>query len=174
MSDGSSDVDDRRWIRPVHDGYVCDGIGTVAHPGFPLNLLLVLVGIEPALTETRYGLGQLCSSLALKVMNDRSPYNYLTPIYIEWAMIGIMLGIYIYIPETPYWCANHGEHERGRAIVERLNGGIDGYDVDFHYDLIRKTVEKEKSFQKQIDGDSNGFLQELANVKEVFVGINGV
>jgi len=107
-------------------------------------------------------------------MNDKSPYNYLTPIYIEWAMIGIMLGIYIYIPETPYWCANHGEHERGRAIVERLNGRIDGYDVDFHYDLIRKTVEKEKSFQKQIDGDSNGFLQELANVKEVFVGINGV
>jgi SP family general alpha glucoside:H+ symporter-like MFS transporter len=107
-------------------------------------------------------------------MNDRSPYNYLTPIYIEWAMIGIMLGVYLYIPETPYWCANHGQHERGRAIIQRLNGGIDGYDVDFHYNLIRRAVEKEKSYQKQIDGDGSGFWQELANVKEVLVGVNGV
>lgn len=107
-------------------------------------------------------------------MNEKSPYNYLTPIYIEWAMIGIMLGVYLYIPETPYWCAFHGQHERGRAIVNRLNGKIDGYDVDFHYGLIRQAVEKELSYQKQIDGDKTGFAQELMNVKEVLVGINGV
>jgi hypothetical protein len=107
-------------------------------------------------------------------MNDNTPMDYLTPIYIEWAMIGIMLVIYVYIPESPYWCATHDHHERGRAIIARLHGGIDGYDVDFHYNLIRRAVEKEKSFQKQIDGDRTGFLQELANVKEVLIGINGV
>lgn len=106
-------------------------------------------------------------------MNDKTPYNYLTPIYIEWAMLGIMLAVYLYIPETPYWCANNGQHDRGRAVVQRLNGGIKGYDVDFHYNLIRRAVDKEKSYQKQIDGDGRGFLQELANVKEVLVGVNG-
>lgn len=85
-----------------------------------------------------------------------------------------MIIIYIIIPESPYWCATSGNHERGRAVIQRLNGGIEGYDVDFHYNLIRQAVDKEKSFQKQIDGDRGGFLQELANVKEVLVGINGV
>ena len=86
-----------------------------------------------------------------------------------------MIAVYVIIPESPYWCANTERHERGRQIIARLNGGIEGYDVDFHYDLIRRAVEKEKSYQKQIDGDrlSKGFLQELANVKEVFIGING-
>jgi len=165
----------RRRIGAVHDGDVRDRARAVAYPGLPLDLLLVLVGASAATgTDGRYGLGQLCSSLALKVMNDNTPFDYLTPIYIEWAMIGIMLGIYTYIPESPYWCATHGDHDKGRAIIKRLNGGIDGYDVDFHYNLIRRAVEKEKSFQKQIDGDTTGFLQELANVKEVLVGINGV
>lgn len=100
--------------------------------------------------------------------------DYLTPIYTEWAVIGIMIIIYIIIPETPYWCAARGRHEQGRKTIQFLNGGIEGYDVDFHYDLVRRAVEKEQSYQKQIDGDRGGFLQELANVKEVFIGVNGV
>lgn len=84
-----------------------------------------------------------------------------------------MIAVYVIIPESPYWCANTGRHDQGRKIIARLNGGIEGYDVDYHYDLIKRAVEKEKSYQKQIDGDSRGFLQELANVKEVFIGING-
>ena len=84
-----------------------------------------------------------------------------------------MAGVYLFIPESPYWCANRERHEQGRNIIARLNGNIEGYDVDYHYNIIRLTVEKEKSYQKQIDGDSKGFLQELANVKEVFVGVNG-
>lgn len=84
-----------------------------------------------------------------------------------------MAGVYFIIPESPYWCANRERHEQGRAIMARLNGGIEGYDVDYHYNIIRLTVEKEKSYQKQIDGNSKGFMQELANLKEVFIGING-
>lgn len=121
-----------------------------------------------------YGLGQLCSSLALKVINDRTPMEYLTAIYIEFAMLGIMAAVYLYIPETPYWCAMRGHHDRGRAVIQRLNGGIKGYDVDFHYNIIKRTVEKEQSYQKQIDGGGAGFIQEIRNVGEVLHGVNGV
>jgi hypothetical protein len=123
--------------------------------------------------------------MALKVIADNQPHNFRLAIYTEWAVIvsahsipadtqGIMAIIYVLIPETPYWCAARGEHERGRKTVQFLNGGIEGYDVDFHYDLIRRAVEKEQSYQKEIDGDRGGFLTELRNVKEVLVGINGV
>lgn len=107
-------------------------------------------------------------------MNDKQPFNYLTPIYTEWAMLGLMAIVYFFIPESPFWCANTGRHDQGREIIKRLNGGIEGYDVDFHYDIIKQSVEKEKSYQKEIDGESHGFLQELRNVKEVFIGVNGV
>lgn len=35
----------------------------------------------------RYDLGQLTASIALKVLEDKAPHNYLNLIYTEWAMI---------------------------------------------------------------------------------------
>jgi hypothetical protein len=40
-------------------------------------------------SSPRYGLGQVCSSIALKVLADNEPTNYLTAVYTEWAMLGI-------------------------------------------------------------------------------------
>jgi hypothetical protein len=67
----------------------------------------------------RYSIGQLFATTALKVLSNRDPTNYLDLIYSEWAMLvsdikqvvetiadrnckqGIMMAIYIYIPESP-------------------------------------------------------------------------
>lgn len=146
---------------------------------------IIIVGCsgEPRLIESRYGLGQLFASAALKILADKQPYNYLDLIYTEWAMLGIMLAIYIYMPESPWWCANHGHHERGRAIVARLNGGIEGYDVDFHYEIIRQTVEHEQAVAAERrgrgkktaggDGAKGEWWRGIWEAREVFVGVNG-
>jgi transposase-like protein len=39
------------------------------------------------MSSARYDLGQLAASIALKVLEDKSPHNYLNLIYTEWAMI---------------------------------------------------------------------------------------
>jgi SP family general alpha glucoside:H+ symporter-like MFS transporter len=72
----------------------------------------------------------VCSSIALKVLADNEPTNYLTAVYTEWAMLGIMGIVHLFIPESPYWCAGKGNDDRGRKIIEQLNGDIEGYDVD--------------------------------------------
>ncbi|OWT36126.1 sugar transporter [Cryptococcus neoformans Bt1] len=120
-----------------------------------------------------YAIGQLFASAALKVLADQQPYNFLDLIYTEWAMIGIMIMVYLYLPESPWWCANHDKHDRGRAIVERLNGGIEGYDVDFHYSLIKKTVDNEKAQKRAALGADRGVLKGLWDCREVFTGANG-
>ncbi|RSH90015.1 hypothetical protein EHS25_001348 [Saitozyma podzolica] len=120
-----------------------------------------------------YDLGQLAASIALKVLEDKAPHNYLNLIYTEWAMIGIMLVVYLYIPESPWWCANRDQHERGRAALTRLNGGIKGYDVDFHYGLIKKTVGLEREAAAQLHGPSKGFWHEVWSLRELFIGVNG-
>jgi hypothetical protein len=163
------------WFSPVHDWNVHDGAGSIQDQRFPLDLLFCLVShLQCTVLTCRYGIGQLCSSLALKVMNDNDPFNYLTPIYTEWAMLGLMLGVYVFIPESPFWCANTGRHERGRAVIQRLNGGIPGYDVDYHYNIIKRSVEKERAYEVDSGEQSRGFLHELKTIKEVFVGVNGV
>ncbi|WVQ82451.1 hypothetical protein IAT38_004580 [Cryptococcus sp. DSM 104549] len=120
-----------------------------------------------------YSIGQLFASAALKVLADDQPYNYLDLIYTEWAMLGIMLIIYVYIPESPWWCANRELHDRGRAIIKRLNGNIDGYDVDFHYDIIQRTVEHEKAVKEDLIGPGGGFWKGVWDCREVFTGSNG-
>jgi MFS transporter, SP family, general alpha glucoside:H+ symporter len=74
----------------------------------------------------------------------------------------------------PGWCANHGRHEQGQAIVRRLNGKISGYDVDFHYGIIRKTVEREERYARELHGEKKSFWQDIIATKEIFMGVNGV
>ena len=123
--------------------------------------------------SSRYSIGQLFASAALKILADREPYNYLDLIYTEWAMLGIMLVIYIVLPESPWWCANREHHDRGRKILARLNGGIEGYNVDFHYEIIQKTVEHEKQVAVELHGPPAGILKSIWDAREVFVGVNG-
>ena len=124
-----------------------------------------------------YGVGQLFASIALKVLNDRQPLNYLDAIYTEWAMVGLLLAVYAYIPESPFWCAHHGRHEAGRKVMRRLYGGIDGYDTDYHYDIIKVTVEREHAGQAETIA-SVGFkqivLDNMSDLKQIFTGTNGI
>lgn len=39
---------------------------------------------------------------------------------------------------------NYDKYDCGRVIVGCLNGGIEGYDVDFYYSFIKKMVDNEK------------------------------
>lgn len=89
-------------------------------------------------------------------------------------MVGIMFMVYLYIPESPYWCATHGFHDRGRAIIDRLHGRIDGYDVDFHYSIVRRTVEMEQKAARELHGERKSFWQDILDTREIFYGVNGV
>lgn len=86
---------------------------------------------------------------------------------------GIMIVIYVFIPESPYWYATHGYHEKGRAVIERLNGGVDGYDVDFHYGIVQRTVELEMIAAKELHGEKKPFWKDVWDTREIFKGVNG-
>lgn len=75
---------------------------------------------------------------------------------------------------SPGWCALHGKDERGRAVMQRINGRIPGYNVDFHWDIIKRTCEHEAEVALQLHGPSTGFLSDIWKAREIFVGVNGV
>tara|TARA_R110002060_G_scaffold66372_2_gene75206 strand:+ start:294 stop:473 length:180 start_codon:yes stop_codon:yes gene_type:complete len=47
-------------------------------------------------------------------------------------MIGMMLAIFLLIPETPWWLAGKGKLEKAEKILLRYNGHIKGYNVKEH------------------------------------------
>ena len=63
-------------------------------------------------------------------------------------MIGMMLAIFLLIPETPWWLAGKGKLEKAEKILLRYNGHIKDYDVKEHIvSLPRKASSPAKHFK---------------------------
>ena len=90
-----------------------------------------------------FSLGNFFAPVALQVHSRVDPNDWLTPVYTQWSQIGLMLLIYLFVPETPAWCATHGYEERAKKSLRRLHCEIKDYDVDYQYRLLAMTVEHE-------------------------------
>jgi MFS transporter, SP family, general alpha glucoside:H+ symporter len=94
--------------------------------------------------------GQLLASVALNSLNETDPYNFRTAIYTQvgdpsffecrclprasthisqWAMIEIMLFIFLFLPESPWWLASRGKLDSSAKVLRRFNGHLEGYSV---------------------------------------------
>ncbi|PVH76576.1 general substrate transporter [Cadophora sp. DSE1049] len=89
--------------------------------------------------------GQFFAPVALQVMYETSPHNYLTPVYTQWGMIGLMIIIYVLIPESPAWCADRGKPEAAKKALLQLNRGVKDYDVEYQYNLLVINIEHERA-----------------------------
>lgn len=89
-------------------------------------------------------IGSFFAYIALQIMNRQNPTVWLTPVYTQWAQIGIMIIIYVFLPESPSWCATRGDSERAKKELLKLNRGVKGYDLEQQYQLLALTVEHEK------------------------------
>lgn len=58
-------------------------------------------------------------------------------------------------------------------MLKRINGGVQGYDVDAHYDILRRTVEHEMGRNGIESGRQITIWENIKSTKEIFVGTNG-
>ncbi|WYZ43705.1 hypothetical protein EsH8_VII_000141 [Colletotrichum jinshuiense] len=89
--------------------------------------------------------GTFFAHVALQNLNRNDPYNYLNPIYTQWAQIGLMLLIYIFLPESPAWCVNRGNEVRAKKCLVWLNRGVPGFDLERQYAALLMTYEHERA-----------------------------
>lgn len=45
-------------------------------------------------------------------------------------MIGIILIIFLAIPESPWWLASKGKVEKASKVLRRCYGGVEGYNIE--------------------------------------------
>ncbi|KEY71303.1 hypothetical protein S7711_05895 [Stachybotrys chartarum IBT 7711] len=90
-----------------------------------------------------FGLGNFFAPVALQVHSQVDRDDWLTPIYTQWSQIGLMLVIYLLVPETPAWCVTHGYEERAKKSLRKLHWEIKDYDVEHQYQVLVMVVNHE-------------------------------
>ncbi|KAL1874023.1 hypothetical protein VTK73DRAFT_577 [Phialemonium thermophilum] len=89
-------------------------------------------------------IGQLFASVCLNRLNAYDAYNFRTPIYTQWAMIGAIAVIFICIPESPWWLVSKGKLNKATKVLRRCNGRVEGYNIQEHISIMDATVEEER------------------------------
>ncbi|KAM5349060.1 hypothetical protein ACJ41O_008883 [Fusarium nematophilum] len=90
-------------------------------------------------------LGQFFAPVALQIISETDPNNYLLPVYTQWSQIGLMLILYLFVPESPAWCVSQGKEERAKNALHQLHWEVPDYDVDYQYNLLLMNIEHERS-----------------------------
>ena len=109
-------------------------------------------------------IGSFFAYIAMQTMNKQHPTEYLTPIYTQWAQIGIMIIIYVFLPESPAWCVTRGDTARAKKALRTLNGSVEGYDVDHQLEVLVLSVEHERQIAEE---------QSREHWYAIFQGIDG-
>jgi len=109
-------------------------------------------------------IGQFFAPVALQVMSRNSPMDYKTAIYTQWSQIGLMFIIYIFVPESPAWCASHGKKTKAIKALTTLHHGVKDFDVEYQYNLLLANIEHEKAIATE---------QKHEKWYAIFFGIDG-
>ncbi|OKL61225.1 hypothetical protein UA08_03351 [Talaromyces atroroseus] len=96
-----------------------------------------------------YVLGQLFASVALNRLNAWSPYNFRDAIYTQWAMVGMSVIIFLFIPESPWWLVSKGKKDEAIKVLQKYFGKIPGYNVQEKIEVMEATIEEERRTAKQ-------------------------
>lgn len=111
--------------------------------------------------------GKFLPLLVLLLVQGADPLNFRVPILTQLAFLGIMLPIFLWLPETPgepyrrgflstrthgwillthhaAYFAARGLDEKGKATLRRVHGGVANYDVEVEYAIVRNTILEEQ------------------------------
>ncbi|EPE07151.1 sugar transporter [Ophiostoma piceae UAMH 11346] len=94
-------------------------------------------------------IGQLFASVALNSLNKSDPYDFRTPIYTQWAMVGLIGLVFVCLPETPWWLVSKNKMDKAETSLQILNGDIKDYDYKEQLEVMRATVAAERQLAEQ-------------------------
>ncbi|KAK8850771.1 hypothetical protein IAR55_004691 [Kwoniella newhampshirensis] len=98
-------------------------------------------------------LGGFLAPLLLYLTGKGNQLNFRVPIYTQWAFLGVMLPIFIYLPETAQYFAARDQDEKGIATLRRVNGYIDGYSPEAEYAIVKNIIIEERALRAELGLD---------------------
>jgi MFS transporter, SP family, sugar:H+ symporter len=115
--------------------------------------------------------GKFLAPLMLLVCERQDALNYKTPILTQWAFLGIMLPIFLILPETPQYYAERDQDEQGKRVLRKVNGNVPGYDIEVEYSIMKNGILEQRK-RRQITEEKMGWKQLLRSYVDCFKGVN--
>lgn len=72
----------------------------------------------------------------------------------------------------PAYYAARDQHEKGKASLRRVNGNVEGYDVEVEYAIIKNTILEERRELAALGVDDGSFKQLIHSYVQCFKGHN--
>ncbi|WVF67376.1 hypothetical protein IAT40_002131 [Kwoniella sp. CBS 6097] len=135
----------------------------------PANIRGGMLLAYSAWNHTGGFMGPLILFICKKTLGD---HEYKIPILTQWAFLAIMLPIFLYLPETPAYFAARGQHDKGVAVLRRVNGGIKGYNVEAEYEIIKNIIVEEQEKMAALGLTDQNWRGVLRSYIECFKGSN--
>ncbi|KAL4867811.1 hypothetical protein BDV12DRAFT_209528 [Aspergillus spectabilis] len=118
-------------------------------------------------------IGKFLAPLVLLVCEKRNEMEYKIPILTQWAFLGLMLPIFMWLPETAQYYAERDQDDRGRNTLCRINGGFPDYDIDSEYAVIKNNILDQRRLRQELGEDREvGWKQMLKSYVECLKGVN--
>lgn len=89
----------------------------------------------------QYTIGAFLSSVSLNIVSHDSPKNWRHAVLSQFALSGAAIIAWIFLPESPRWHCAHQRETECKTILHKVNGKVEGYDVDEEYAKMRVEVE---------------------------------
>lgn len=117
-------------------------------------------------------LGKFLAPLVLLICERQDPFNYKTPILTQWVFLGLMLPIFIWLPETAQYYAERDQDERAKKTLRRVNGKVPGYDVDTEYGIIKNSILEQRKRRNELEDTNLGWKGLAKSYIQCFKGVN--
>lgn len=117
-------------------------------------------------------LGKFLAPLILLVCEKSDPQEFKIPILTQWAFLGVMLPIFIWLPETAQYYAERNQDDRGIKTLRRINGTVPGYDVEMEYSIIKNGIIEQRKRKNELGEDNLTWRQLMRSYVDCFTGVN--
>lgn len=120
-------------------------------------------GAALGLYQLFWAIGSFAAAVGLQVVSTMPTTQWRHAVYSMWVFIGLAFLVLAFLPESPRFYALRGNHEKAKRTLLRINGNINGYDVDREYGVLLKELQ---------DGRDLLDKQKAANLFDCFRGTN--
>ncbi|KAJ4252332.1 hypothetical protein NW762_010930 [Fusarium torreyae] len=94
-----------------------------------------------SLMQLFYTIGGFLSAVSLNVVSQQDPSHWRRAVLSQFAFCGVAVVAWAFLPESPRWLCIKGRETQCKKVLHKVNGKIEGYDVDVEYNKLRVEIE---------------------------------